>query len=148
MYKNGLAPSEMKLTFLPLSLSWQQTIMRNLVRRYITSEQRKADNQGVTEDDVNEIKQEISSFRYELLEVLKSSGFNTSTASGQSQGIPLQRSPLYFEKLSSKPYPQAMTETLLWRRDVFWFAEQRNCNSLESCATIICHDVRLGFLAK
>lgn len=64
-----------------------QTIMRNLVRRYITSEQRKADNQGVTEDDVNEIKQEISSFRYELLEVLKISGFNTSGASGQSQGI-------------------------------------------------------------
>lgn len=61
--------------------------MRNLVRRYITSEQRKADNQGVTEDDVNEIKQEISSFRYELLEVLKISGFNTSGASGQSQGI-------------------------------------------------------------
>ncbi|CAN8012506.1 unnamed protein product, partial [Ixodes pacificus] len=64
-----------------------QTIMRNLVRRYITSEQRKADNQGVTEDDVNEIKQEISSFRYELLEVLKNSGFNTSGASGQNQGI-------------------------------------------------------------
>ncbi|KAH7969161.1 hypothetical protein HPB52_015283 [Rhipicephalus sanguineus] len=64
-----------------------QTIMRNLVRRYITSEQRKADNQGVTEDDVNEIKQEISSFRYELLEVLKIGGFNTSGASGQSQGI-------------------------------------------------------------
>ncbi|XP_064481679.1 transient receptor potential-gamma protein-like isoform X2 [Ornithodoros turicata] len=64
-----------------------QTIMRNLVRRYVTSEQRKADNQGVTEDDVNEIKQEISSFRYELLEVLKNSGFNTTTASGQSQGI-------------------------------------------------------------
>ncbi|XP_037569547.1 LOW QUALITY PROTEIN: transient receptor potential-gamma protein-like [Dermacentor silvarum] len=64
-----------------------QTIMRHLVRRYITSEQRKADNQGVTEDDVNEIKQEISSFRYELLEVLKVGGFNTSGASGQSQGI-------------------------------------------------------------
>ncbi|KAH8024947.1 hypothetical protein HPB51_002361 [Rhipicephalus microplus] len=62
-----------------------RTIMRNLVRRYITSEQRKADNQGVTEDDVNEIKQEISSFRYELLEVLKIGGFNTSGASGQSQ---------------------------------------------------------------
>lgn len=37
----------------------------------------------MTEDDVNEIKQEISSFRYELLEVLKTSGFNTSMASGE-----------------------------------------------------------------
>ncbi|XP_067121662.1 LOW QUALITY PROTEIN: transient receptor potential-gamma protein-like [Centruroides vittatus] len=63
-----------------------QTIMRNLVRRYITKEQRKADNQGVTEDDVNEIKQDISSFRYELIEILKNSGFNTSSASDPSQG--------------------------------------------------------------
>ena len=30
--------------------------MRNLVRRYVTQEQRKAESQGVTEDDVNEIK--------------------------------------------------------------------------------------------
>ncbi|NP_001301012.1 transient receptor potential-gamma protein-like [Limulus polyphemus] len=63
-----------------------QTIMRNLVRRYITKEQRRADHQGVTEDDVNEIKQDISSFRYELMEILKNSGFNTSVAKGQSQG--------------------------------------------------------------
>ena len=34
--------------------------MRNLVRRYVTVEQRKAENQGVTEDDVNEIKQVYS----------------------------------------------------------------------------------------
>ncbi|XP_076318775.1 transient receptor potential-gamma protein-like isoform X2 [Tachypleus tridentatus] len=64
-----------------------QTIMRNLVRRYITKEQRRADHQGVTEDDVNEIKQDISSFRYELMEILKTSGFNTSIAKGQPQGV-------------------------------------------------------------
>lgn len=58
--------------------------MRNLVRRYVTEEQRKADNQGVTEDDVNEIKQDISSFRYELTEILRNSGFNTSASKGQS----------------------------------------------------------------
>ncbi|KAJ8960377.1 hypothetical protein NQ314_006067 [Rhamnusium bicolor] len=55
-------------------------IMRNLVRRYVTVEQRKAENQGVTEDDVNEIKQDISAFRFELIEILKNSGMNTSTA--------------------------------------------------------------------
>jgi hypothetical protein len=38
--------------------------MRNLVRRYVTQEQRKAENEGVTEDDVNEIKNDISAFRY------------------------------------------------------------------------------------
>ncbi|XP_043231805.1 transient receptor potential-gamma protein-like isoform X2 [Amphibalanus amphitrite] len=56
------------------------TIMRNLVRRYVTREQRKADNQGVTEDDVNEIKQDISAFRCELVEILRNSGMNTSSA--------------------------------------------------------------------
>lgn len=60
--------------------------MRNLVRRYVTKEQRNADNQGVTEDDVNEIKQDISAFRFELIEIMKNSGFNTSSASDQMQG--------------------------------------------------------------
>ncbi|XP_025072962.1 transient receptor potential-gamma protein [Pogonomyrmex barbatus] len=57
-----------------------QSIMRNLVRRYVTVEQRKAEGEGVTEDDVNEIKQDISAFRCELIEILKNSGMNTSTA--------------------------------------------------------------------
>ncbi len=38
--------------------------MRNLVRRYVTQEQRKSENEGVTEDDVNEIKNDISAFRF------------------------------------------------------------------------------------
>ncbi|XP_076281851.1 transient receptor potential cation channel gamma isoform X3 [Lasioglossum baleicum] len=59
-----------------------QSIMRNLVRRYVTVKQKKAESQGVTEDDVNEIKQDVSAFRYELIEILKNSGMNTSTASG------------------------------------------------------------------
>ncbi|XP_073996025.1 transient receptor potential cation channel gamma isoform X2 [Rhodnius prolixus] len=61
-----------------------QSIMRNLVRRYVTVEQRKAENEGVTEDDVNEIKQDISAFRCELIEILKESGMNTTTASGSA----------------------------------------------------------------
>ncbi|KAG7176485.1 Transient receptor potential-gamma protein-like 1 [Homarus americanus] len=64
-----------------------RSIMRNLVRRYVTVEQRKAENQGVTEDDVNEIKQDISAFRCELVEILKISGMNTSTATTSGQGI-------------------------------------------------------------
>ncbi|XP_076044385.1 transient receptor potential isoform X2 [Oratosquilla oratoria] len=53
-------------------------IMRLLVRRYITEQQRKADEKGVTEDDVNEVKQDISTFRYELIDILKNNGMNTS----------------------------------------------------------------------
>ena len=60
--------------------------MRNLVRRYVTVQQRRAESQGVTEDDVNEIKQDISAFRCELVEILKNSGMNTSTASGGPGG--------------------------------------------------------------
>lgn len=60
--------------------------MRNLVRRYVTVEQRKAESQGVTEDDVNEIKQDISAFRCELIEILKNSGMNTSTSTGIGSG--------------------------------------------------------------
>ncbi|GIY15920.1 transient receptor potential-gamma protein [Caerostris extrusa] len=49
-------------------------------------EQRNADNQGVTEDDVNEIKQDISAFRFEFIEIMKNSGFNTASANDQMQG--------------------------------------------------------------
>ena len=59
-------------------------IMRNLVRRYVTQEQRKAENEGVTEDDVNEIKNDISAFRFEIIEIMRVSGMNTSSASGPS----------------------------------------------------------------
>lgn len=70
--------------------------MRNLVRRYVTVEQRKAENQGVTEDDVNEIKQDISAFRFELIEILKNSGMNTSTAhSGMGKSPPASESNLH-----------------------------------------------------
>lgn len=45
--------------------------MRSLVRRYITNEQRTMERQrGVTEDDCNEIKQDISALRFELIELL------------------------------------------------------------------------------
>ena len=58
--------------------------MRNLVRRYVTQEQRKAENEGVTEDDVNEIKNDISAFRFEMIEIMRASGMNTQSATGPS----------------------------------------------------------------
>ena len=53
-----------------------QQVMRDLVKRYIMACQRNQQSDGVTEDDLNEIKQDISSFRYELLEILRESGMN------------------------------------------------------------------------
>jgi len=48
--------------------------MRNLIKRYVMNRSREKVDEGVTEDDINEIKQDISSFRYELLEILKNNG--------------------------------------------------------------------------
>ena len=59
-----------------------QGIMKNLVRRYVTQEQQKAENEGVTEDDVNEIKNDISAFRFELIEIMRQSGMKVSSSSG------------------------------------------------------------------
>ena len=41
---------------------------------------------GVTEDDVNEIKQDISSFRFELLDILGKNGMKTGQVNGKDGG--------------------------------------------------------------
>lgn len=51
--------------------------MRLLIRRYVTAEQRKRDEFGITEDDVREIRQDISSFRYDLIDILRKNGMHT-----------------------------------------------------------------------
>lgn len=46
--------------------------MHSLIRRYIMNEQRIQERQrGVTEDDCNEIKQDISALRFEMREMLR-----------------------------------------------------------------------------
>lgn len=53
--------------------------MRLLVRRFVTAEQRKRDDFGITEDDVMEIRQDISTLRYELIDILNQNGMKTPT---------------------------------------------------------------------
>ncbi|KAG7202406.1 hypothetical protein KM043_018722 [Ampulex compressa] len=53
------------------------TVMRLLIRRYVTAEQRKRDEFGITEDDVMEIRQDISTLRYELIDILRQNGMRT-----------------------------------------------------------------------
>lgn len=57
--------------------------MRLLVRRFITAEQRKRDDFGVTEDDVMEIRQDISTLRYELIDILHQNGMKTPRVTPQ-----------------------------------------------------------------
>ena len=53
-----------------------QKVMENLVMRYLMLRQKKEDKQEVTEDDINEIKGDISAFRYELLDILRNNGMD------------------------------------------------------------------------
>ncbi|RZF43157.1 hypothetical protein LSTR_LSTR013775, partial [Laodelphax striatellus] len=50
------------------------TIMRMLIKRYVVSEQRKRFNFGITEDDVMEVRQDISTLRYELIDIFRTNG--------------------------------------------------------------------------
>lgn len=52
-------------------------VMKLLVRRYVCDEQRKRDDFGITEDDVMEIRQDISTLRYELIDIFKQNGMKT-----------------------------------------------------------------------
>nr|QDQ16917.1 transient receptor potential [Danaus plexippus] len=54
-----------------------EAVMRVLVRRYVTAEQRARDEVGVTEDDVMEIRQDISTLRFELIDILANNGMKT-----------------------------------------------------------------------
>jgi transient receptor potential cation channel subfamily C len=54
-----------------------ETVMRLLIRRYVTAEQRKRDDTGVSEDDVMEIRQDISTLRFELIDILHNNGMKT-----------------------------------------------------------------------
>ncbi len=65
-----------------------EKLMRCLVRRYVTREQRKMEETGpITEDHVKEIKQDIDCFKYELLDLLKYNGMKSREISGQFDKI-------------------------------------------------------------
>jgi transient-receptor-potential-like protein len=49
-------------------------VMRALIWRYVAAMQRKQDDNPVTEDDINEIKSEITASKCEILETLSRNG--------------------------------------------------------------------------
>lgn len=61
-------------------------MMRLLVRRYVTAEQRKRDEFGITEDDVMEIRQDISTLRFELIDILRNNGMKTPQVDADASG--------------------------------------------------------------
>jgi len=60
--------------------------MKLLVRRYITAEQRRRDDYGITEDDIIEVRQDISSLRFELLEIFTNNSWEVPDIEKKSQG--------------------------------------------------------------
>uniref|UniRef100_A0A3Q0R401 Transient receptor potential cation channel, subfamily C, member 6a n=1 Tax=Amphilophus citrinellus TaxID=61819 RepID=A0A3Q0R401_AMPCI len=52
----------------PFFLYWLQKIMKRLIKRYIIKAQADRESDDITEGELKEIKQDISSLRYELLE--------------------------------------------------------------------------------
>jgi len=60
-------------------------VMKFVIRRYITNEQRKSEDFSITEDDIQEVRQDINSFKYELLDILKNNNMvvpNTKRGAG------------------------------------------------------------------
>ncbi|CRK91249.1 CLUMA_CG004929, isoform A [Clunio marinus] len=62
-------------------------VMKLLVRRYVCDEQRKRDDFGVTEDDVMEIRQDISTLRYELIDIFNKNGMKTPTVNRDANNV-------------------------------------------------------------
>ncbi|KAL3314587.1 hypothetical protein Ciccas_006795 [Cichlidogyrus casuarinus] len=63
-----------------------EAVMRELVNRYLMHRQKQEEGQGVTEDDLNEIKGDISAFRHELLDIFQQNGMKVPEHSKQMAG--------------------------------------------------------------
>lgn len=61
-------------------------VMRALVWRYVAAMHRRLDDSEVTEDDINEVKNDISTMRYEMLEIFEKSGMDVSSADRKEKG--------------------------------------------------------------
>lgn len=62
-------------------------VVRLLIKRFVTAEQRKRHEFGITEDDVIEIRQDISSLRYDIVDILGKNGMSTPNMSfDETQG--------------------------------------------------------------
>ncbi len=75
-------------------------VIKELVKRYIMRKQQRNLNAGVTEDDLNEIKQDIAGFRFELLEIFKNNQFKVDVL--KQSNTKRKRGKLNLEKAMNK----------------------------------------------
>lgn len=67
--------------------------MRSLVWRYVAAMHRKFEHNPVTEDDINEVKSDISTMRYEMLDIFENSGLDVSSANKKERRRPIASLP-------------------------------------------------------
>jgi len=61
------------------------SVMRALIWRYMCTMQKNSIERAVTEDDVNEVKGDISSLRFELIDLFRDNGYDTSNCENKSK---------------------------------------------------------------
>uniref|UniRef100_A0A1B0BHH4 Transient receptor ion channel domain-containing protein n=1 Tax=Glossina palpalis gambiensis TaxID=67801 RepID=A0A1B0BHH4_9MUSC len=76
-----------------------ENILRSLVWRYVAAQHRKFEDNPVTEDDINEVKSEISTMRYEMLEIFENSGMDISSAVKKEKPCRAKRTKVWERRL-------------------------------------------------
>lgn len=74
-------------------------VMRALVWRYVSAMHRRMEESAVTEDDINEVKGEISAMRYELLEIFEKNGMDVSAADRKEKAVLAKRMKVWERRL-------------------------------------------------
>lgn len=75
-----------------------------------------ADEAAVTEDDINEVKGDISAMKYDIIEVLAKNGMDTSTVAAKDKGNSTQKS----NKTASKSFQQFWAKRWKSGNDAWW----------------------------
>ncbi|CAK1589000.1 unnamed protein product [Parnassius mnemosyne] len=74
-------------------------VMRALVWRYVSSTHRKMDEEPVTEENINELKSDVSALRYELLEVFEKNGMDVSFTDRKEKTVLAKRTKIWERRL-------------------------------------------------
>lgn len=74
-------------------------VMRALVWRYVSATHRRYDDEPVTEDDINEVKADISAMRYEMLAIFEKNGMDVSSAERKERAHLAKRMKIWERRL-------------------------------------------------
>ncbi|XP_017855836.1 PREDICTED: transient receptor potential protein [Drosophila arizonae] len=113
-------PSRTK-SFMRKSMEKAQTlhdkVMKLLVRRHVTAEQRRRDDYGITEDDIIEVRQDISSLRFELLEIFTNNSWDVPDIEKKTQAAARTTKGKVMERRIMKDFQIGFVENLKQEMD-------------------------------